>query len=488
MIQAQQSGISTNDAERTPAGAPRALALDAFRGFAILAMVVSWIIPEGVLPAWMYHAQTPPPLHKFNPNLPGITWVDLVFPFFLFSMGAAIPLALSRRLEQGLPRWKIVIQMLTRGLLLAGFAMYIAHIRPLTIDPKPTRETWLVALLGFVLLFPILVRLPSAWKLWIRAGVRAAGWGGAILLLGLLRYPDGSGFSIARSDIIIMLLASMAVFGSLLWLLSRTNILLRLGFLGILFGLRLAAPLAGWVGWLYAKAQVPHFYELGHLQLLFIVLPGTIVGDLILSWMRSPERNTADRAGWSFPRLAGIGVLMAGFVLLMLVGLKARWLWQTALAAFGMCGLGWWLVSRPTTVTERLVRDFFIWGVYWLLLGLMLEPYEGGIKKDPATMSYYFVTTGLAIFLLVGFTILIDVWRKRRWLQLLIDNGQNPLMAYAGAQNLVGAMLGVAGLVGVLETIGRNNPGVGVVIVILYALALAAVVAVFTRRKIFWRT
>ena len=66
--------------------------LDALRGFAILTMILSGSIAYGdVLPAWMFHAQVPPPDHKFIPAIPGITWVDRVFPFFLFSMGAAIP-------------------------------------------------------------------------------------------------------------------------------------------------------------------------------------------------------------------------------------------------------------------------------------------------------------------------------------------------------------------------------------------------------------
>ncbi|HEX4875511.1 MAG TPA: DUF5009 domain-containing protein, partial [Chitinophagaceae bacterium] len=60
--------------------------LDALRGFAILTMILSGAIAYGnVLPAWMFHAQVPPPAHKFDPSIPGITWVDLVFPFFLFS-------------------------------------------------------------------------------------------------------------------------------------------------------------------------------------------------------------------------------------------------------------------------------------------------------------------------------------------------------------------------------------------------------------------
>ena len=71
------------------------------------------------------------------------------------------------------------------------------------------------------------------------------------------------------------------------------------------------------------------------------------------------------------------------------------------------------------------------------MLGLFFEPYEGGIKKDRATMSYYFVTAGCAICLLIGFSILIDVFRRKRWVQLLIENGQNPMIAYAGINNLV---------------------------------------------------
>lgn len=83
-------------------------------------MVLSGVIPRNTLPAWMYHAQLPPPTHAFNPNLPGLTWVDVVFPLFLFSMGAAIPLALSRRLATGWDTKRIFLSILQRGFLLAG--------------------------------------------------------------------------------------------------------------------------------------------------------------------------------------------------------------------------------------------------------------------------------------------------------------------------------------------------------------------------------
>ena len=86
----------------------RAYALDALRGYAIITMVLSATIVTQVLPGWMSHAQTPPPDHIFNPSLPGITWVDLVFPFFLFAMGAAFPFSIGKRAEKGDSKLKLV--------------------------------------------------------------------------------------------------------------------------------------------------------------------------------------------------------------------------------------------------------------------------------------------------------------------------------------------------------------------------------------------
>lgn len=67
----------------------RAISLDVFRGYAIVTMVLSGTIASGVLPGWMYHAQMGPRSnYTFDPQLYGITWVDLVFPFFLFGHGS----------------------------------------------------------------------------------------------------------------------------------------------------------------------------------------------------------------------------------------------------------------------------------------------------------------------------------------------------------------------------------------------------------------
>jgi uncharacterized membrane protein len=135
-------GVSHNPAARVSIPTPvppsnRLDALDALRGLSILLMVFSGRIPFGVLPDWMYHAQVPPPNHVFDPTLPGITWVDLVFPFFLFAMGAAIPFALRRRIDRGETPWKLSAYIVQRGLLLAAFAIYVMHIRPWLFGENP---------------------------------------------------------------------------------------------------------------------------------------------------------------------------------------------------------------------------------------------------------------------------------------------------------------------------------------------------------------
>ena len=114
----------TNRSSAIPAN--RALALDALRGLAILAMLLSGQLPfnQNALPSWMYHAQEPPPTFEWIGTLPGISWVDLVFPLFLFAMGAAFPLALSRRMENKTPTWKLLAFVLERGFLLGFFALF----------------------------------------------------------------------------------------------------------------------------------------------------------------------------------------------------------------------------------------------------------------------------------------------------------------------------------------------------------------------------
>ena len=469
---------------------PRAYALDALRGLAILAMVLAGRVPFGVLPGWMYHAQEPPPLHAAV-GTPGITWVDLVFPFFLFAMGVAFPFALSRKLAQGVPAWRLGRQSLVRGLLLAGFAIFIQHVNPWALSRQPGPREWAVALLGFGLLFPVLLRLPARWGLLARVAVRAAGVAAAAGLLALLHYPDGSGFRLERSNIILLVLANLAFFGSTIWLLTRTRPLLRLGVAGLVLALCLNHEVPGsWTAGLWQASPAPWLYQFRFLKYLLIVLPGTLVGDRLLAWAQ--ELATAPPAPLpAAPTrrapLAGAALLLLALVAGSTAGLYARALLPT-LAFDAAGGLAAWLLLRPAPdATQRLYRELVAWGGYWLALGWCFEALEGGIKKDPSTVSYYFISTGLAVFAYVALSIVIDYFGQQRPFRLLIRTGQNPLLAYITANNLVSPVLGLA-LVGPLLDAWASTPALGVGKAVFITLLVGLVVSFFTVRRVFWRT
>ncbi len=86
----------------------RLLSLDVFRGLTIAGMILvnnpgSWNTIYAPLRHARWHGATP---------------TDWIFPFFLFIVGVAIPLALGRRLERGDDRGAIVRKILRRTLLI----------------------------------------------------------------------------------------------------------------------------------------------------------------------------------------------------------------------------------------------------------------------------------------------------------------------------------------------------------------------------------
>ena len=474
---------------------PRVDALDALRGLAILAMVFSATIRYKILPTWMYHAQVPPPNHIFNKALPGLTWVDLVFPVFLFAMGAAMPLALSRRLAQGWSMPKVILQILKRGAILGAFAIILEHLRPSVIDADPTRKTWILAMVGFVLLCLMFGRLPTAWKLnRYQELITLTGWVACFGLISQLSY-DGKGFSLDLSDPILISLANMAVFGSLLWLLTHSNWMLRLGLLVILLSLQFASGSEGWVQKLWGFSPAPWIFQFYYLKYLFIVIPGTIAGDLILQ--RAQKENLLAESesdllhstptAWSRSQL----ILITGSMLLLcvtlLVGLQSRWTLETTLISGILVAAISLLFTKTEHEAEQNIKQFYQWGVYWLALGLCFEPFQVGIKKDPSTYSYYFVTTAIAFFLLIVFTILIDRFNQKRSLRLLIENGQNPMIAYVAFANLLWPILQLSGLEDWIIA-HTGNPILGVLKGVGYTGAIALFTSFCTRQKFFWKT
>lgn len=99
----------------------RLISIDALRGFTMFMMIfVNDLAGAGkIVPDWMVHFSD---RHRGGS---GMTFVDLVFPAFLFIVGMSIPLALGGRLAKGQSAWRILghIGVRTLSLLFIGILM-----------------------------------------------------------------------------------------------------------------------------------------------------------------------------------------------------------------------------------------------------------------------------------------------------------------------------------------------------------------------------
>src|SRR6266487_3456751 len=105
----------------TPSSAPavsRLMSLDVFRGATIAAMML--VNNPG---SW---AHVYPPLRHAEWH--GWTFTDTIFPFFLWIVGVAIPLSISRRLEAGQSRAQLFRHALRRAAILFGLGLFLAAI------------------------------------------------------------------------------------------------------------------------------------------------------------------------------------------------------------------------------------------------------------------------------------------------------------------------------------------------------------------------
>lgn len=172
VIQAEQP--STTNA--TPA-ASRIEALDVFRGLAISAMIVvnNPGSPTAVF-SWLSHS----PWH-------GYTLADLVFPFFLFSVGASVLISLQQRRERGdgLRQW--ILHAIVRAALLILLGLILNGW--LYLPWGQVRWSGVLQRIGVVYLVTALI----TWRATLRSRAAAA----AALLVGYwlllaLSPPPGS--------------------------------------------------------------------------------------------------------------------------------------------------------------------------------------------------------------------------------------------------------------------------------------------------------
>ena len=166
-----------------PEAPGRLLSLDVFRGITVAAMVL-------VNNPGTWRAVYPPLRHA---EWHGWTPTDLIFPFFLFIVGVAIPLALGRRLTAGQARVEVVAKILRRSVIIFGFGLLL-HAVP-DFDLANIRIPGVLQRIAVCYLLAALLFLWVGWR--VLAGLAAVLLLGYWATLALVPVP---GFGVGRLD------------------------------------------------------------------------------------------------------------------------------------------------------------------------------------------------------------------------------------------------------------------------------------------------
>lgn len=561
---------------------PRAHALDALRGYAIITMILSAMEAFSVLPRWMYHAQVPPPDHVFDPTIYGITWVDIIFPFFLFSMGAAIPLSLGRQHAKGESITKLTWKTVQRWVKLTFFAIFIIHAFPFMLGYEQKWMRYAMPIFFFILL--CLMFMPNPFGL-SPYKARAITWSAYLVAVGFMLlqpYAGGAPFRLTDSDCIMLILANVSLTGSIIYLLTIGHPLRRLALLPFLIALFMAAHTANsWPAQLIHTSWLPWLYLPAYQEYLLIIIPGTVAGEWIAQWL---EKMKAKDTGKGLvenyqkneevlengnPLKGGrevvlengnkvktkseemkekenalaLPVALLSLVLIVtnVVLLFGRHLVANLIATIVLTALTAWLLrsrreagstgveaakqraalkeassqgaakqevsnreassqeaakqevsnqkssSTPASPTLHFWQRLSSAGAYLLLLGLCLESYEGGIRKDDVTLSYLFVTCGLAFYALLLLTVVCDHWHVR-WLCAPLEMvGKNPMVAYVSASMVIIPVLILTQLYPYIDALS-SEPLTGFLKGVLLTALCMALTAWFTHKRWFWKT
>ena len=345
----------------------RLISLDVFRGFTILLMTI--VNNPG---SW---ASIYPPLEHAEWH--GCTPTDLVFPFFIFIMGTAIPFAMpTKHFDLGVFN-KIMVRSL-RIFCLGLFLAYFSRIELFGLEGVS------LLLIRLAITFAVACALLGNYTLKIKTYLVL----GIFAIMIFLAYSQIEAFRDVRIPGVLQRIGIVYLFTSLLYL--KTNLKTQLI-------IATSILLGYWI--LMAFVPVPGFGDANFEK-----------GTNLAAWL---DNLLLNGHLWSFSKTWDPeGIL-------------------STIPAIGTGILGMFIgqiLNLPITKIE-ILKKLAITGIVLLITGLfwnIIFP----INKSLWTSSYVLYTAGIATLCLTLLYYTIDVSNHKKWTKLFLIWGVNPMIVF----------------------------------------------------------
>lgn len=152
----------------------RIISIDALRGITIFVMIfVNELASIQNIPQWMKHMPA---------DADAMTFVDLVFPAFLFIVGMSVPFAFNARLIKGDSPKVIWTHTLKRALALIIIGVYMVNAEYGFDASKMIIEPAFWGLLAYSMPIPIWNKYPKDFSVWLKYILQ---YGGILVLIAL---------------------------------------------------------------------------------------------------------------------------------------------------------------------------------------------------------------------------------------------------------------------------------------------------------------
>lgn len=343
----------------TETKSPRVVSVDVFRGLTMAVMIfVNELSSVRGLPWWTYHA------HAMEDRM---TYVDMVFPFFLFAVGLSLPISVERRLKRNPSLPGLWLHVLSRVIGLVALGLILANAE----KADPSRMTisgslWaLLGLIGAMLylhVYPRSERFPA-----YPIVLRAIGAAGVLILFAIFRRTTSTGQAAwidPSYPEILGLIGFSYLAVAFLYIPTR-----RWKWASLLwFALLLAFCIVSTAKLIPVPGRIPiYIWPFDNGAMASIVMAGVVTSQLLLGTDERPTPQTA------IARTVGLGTLM------LIVG--------------------------------------------WICIPL-------GISKIRATPTWSLWSVGAAMLLFTFLYWLCDLKGRNQWTVLMRSAGSNTLLTY----------------------------------------------------------